>query len=37
MHVVAYNTRDGIEAERTSEVFYFRHRDAPEHDEVLLS
>ena len=32
----AYNARDMIEAERTGEVFYFRHRDAPEHHEVLL-
>src|SRR3954470_7952292 len=32
----AYNAREGIEAERTGELFYFRHRDAPEHHEVLL-
>ena len=32
----AYNARDAITAERTGEVFYFRHRDAPEHHEVLL-
>ena len=32
----AYNAREVIEAERTGEVFYFRHRDAPEHHEVLL-
>jgi Ti-type conjugative transfer relaxase TraA len=32
----AYNARDEIAAERTSEVFYFRHRDAPEHHAVLL-
>jgi hypothetical protein len=32
----AYNARDAIEAERTGEVFYFRHRDAPEQHEVLL-
>ena len=32
----AYNARDAIEAKRTGEVFYFRHRDAPEHHEVLL-
>ena len=32
----AYNARDAIEAERTGEVFYFRHRDTPEHHEVLL-
>ena len=32
----AYNAREAIEAERTGEVFYFRHRDAPEYHEVLL-
>ena len=32
----AYNAREAIEAERTAEVFYFKHRDAPEHHEVLL-
>jgi MobA/MobL family protein len=32
----AYNAREAIEAERTGEVFYFRHRAAPEHHEVLL-
>ena len=32
----AYNARTMIAAERTGEVFYFRHRDAPEHHEVLL-
>ena len=32
----AYNAREAIEAERTGEVFSFRHRDAPEHHEVLL-
>jgi Ti-type conjugative transfer relaxase TraA len=32
----AYNGRDAIEAQRTGEVFYFKHRDAPEHHEVLL-
>jgi Ti-type conjugative transfer relaxase TraA len=32
----AYNGRDEIAAERTGEVFYFRHRDAPEHHAVLL-
>ncbi|WP_158743033.1 AAA family ATPase [Acidisphaera sp. L21] len=32
----AYNAREAIEAERTGEVFYFRHRDRPEHHEVLL-
>ncbi len=32
----AYNGREEIAAERTSEVFYFRNRDAPEHHAVLL-
>ena len=32
----AYNGREAIEAERTGEVFYFRHRDAPAHHSVLL-
>jgi Ti-type conjugative transfer relaxase TraA len=32
----AYNAREQITAERTGEVFHFRHRDAPEHHEVLL-
>ena len=32
----AYNARDAITAERTGELFYFKHRDAPEHHEVLL-
>jgi Ti-type conjugative transfer relaxase TraA len=32
----AYNARAAIEAERTGELFHFRHRDAPEHHEVLL-
>src|SRR5579864_6757378 len=32
----AYNAREAIEGERTGELFYFRHRDAPEHHEVLL-
>lgn len=32
----AYNGREAITAERTGEVFYFQHRDAPEHHEVLL-
>lgn len=32
----AYNAREAIKAERTGEVFYFKHRDAPEHHEVLL-
>jgi len=32
----AYNCRETIQAERTSEVFHFRHREAPAHHEVLL-
>jgi Ti-type conjugative transfer relaxase TraA len=32
----AYNAREAIEAERTGELFHFRHRDAPEHHDVLL-
>ncbi len=32
----AYNARDAITAERTGELFHFRHRDAPAHHEVLL-
>jgi Ti-type conjugative transfer relaxase TraA len=32
----AYNGRDAIQAARTGELFYFKHRDAPEHHEVLL-
>ena len=32
----AYNARTAIAAERTGELSYFRHRDAPEHHEVLL-
>ena len=32
----AYNGREAITAERTGELYYFRHRDAPEHHEVLL-
>jgi Ti-type conjugative transfer relaxase TraA len=32
----AYNAREAIAAERTGELFYFRHRGAPEHHEVLL-
>src|SRR5271165_4050244 len=32
----AYNGRDKIVAERTGEVFYFAHRDAPDHHEVML-
>ena len=30
----AYNGREAIAAQRTGEVFYFRHRDAPEHFQV---
>src|SRR5262249_61820875 len=32
----AYNAREAITAERTGELYYFRHRDAPEHHDVLL-
>jgi Ti-type conjugative transfer relaxase TraA len=32
----AYNGREAIKAQRTGEVFYFKHREAPEHHEVLL-
>jgi Ti-type conjugative transfer relaxase TraA len=32
----AYNERAAIVSDRTGEVFYFKHRDAPEHHEVLL-
>ena len=33
----AYNAREAIEAERTGELFYFRHRErARQHHEVLL-
>ena len=32
----AYNAREAITAERTGELFHFRHREAPEHHEVLL-
>ena len=32
----AYNAREAIQAERTGELFHFRHRDAPAHHEVLL-
>jgi hypothetical protein len=32
----AYNSRDAITAERTGELYYIRHRDAPEHHEMLL-
>ncbi|RWE18181.1 MAG: MobA/MobL protein, partial [Mesorhizobium sp.] len=36
VRTAAYNGREAIKAERTGEVFYFKHRDAPEHHEVLL-
>jgi Ti-type conjugative transfer relaxase TraA len=32
----AYNERAAITSDRTGELYYFRHRDAPEHHEVLL-
>jgi len=32
----AYNAREGITDERTGALYYFAHRDAPEHHEVLL-
>jgi Ti-type conjugative transfer relaxase TraA len=32
----AYNAREAITAERTGELYYFKHRDAPEHHDVLL-
>ena len=32
----AYNERIAITAERTGELFYFKHRDPPAHHEVLL-
>jgi hypothetical protein len=32
----AYNERTAITSERTGELFSFKHRDAPEHHEVLL-
>ena len=32
----AYNAREAITDERTGELYYFKHRDAPEHHEVLL-
>jgi Ti-type conjugative transfer relaxase TraA len=32
----AYNERASIVSDRTGEVFYFRHRDAPEYHDVLL-
>jgi hypothetical protein len=35
-HSPAYNAREQIPGERTGEVFNFRHRDAPEHHEVML-
>src|SRR5260370_39391323 len=36
VHSAAYYSRDAITAERTGELYYFRHRDAPEHHEMLL-
>ena len=36
MRSAAHSARKTIEVKRTGEVFYFRHRDAPEHHEVLL-
>ena len=32
----AYNERAAIMSDRTGELYYFKHRDAPEHHEVLL-
>lgn len=32
----AYNARESFCADRTGELFHFRHRGAPEHHEVLL-
>jgi MobA/MobL family len=32
----AYNERTAIAVERSGELFTFKHRDAPEHHEVLL-
>ena len=32
----AYNERTAITSERTGELFSFKHRDAPEHHEILL-
>src|ERR1700761_8771286 len=32
----AYNAREAVTDARTGELFYFKHRDAPEHHEVLL-
>ena len=32
----AYNERAAITSDRTGELYYFKHRDAPEHHEVLL-
>ena len=32
----AYNERAAIVSDRTGEVFYFKHCDAPEHHDVLL-
>ncbi len=36
MRSAAYNAREAIHAERTGALYYFKHRDAPEHHEVLL-
>lgn len=36
MRSAAYNERAAITAGRTGKVFYFKHRDAPEHHDVLL-
>jgi Ti-type conjugative transfer relaxase TraA len=32
----AYNERSAITSDRTGELYYFKHRDAPEHHQVLL-
>ena len=32
----AYNARGAITAERTGELFHFRHRDVPAYHEMLL-
>jgi len=32
----AYSAREAIQPERTGELFYFKHRDIPEHHEVFL-
>ena len=36
MRSAAYNAREAIHAERTGALYYFKHRDAPEHHAVLL-